>query len=68
MLIEKKLNELNETLYSYIKAIEESLQKKELSDEDYQEVKKELEGALYFDLEDQSVQQDEEKEEKEEKE
>ena len=33
MLIEKKLNELNETLYSYIKAIEESLQKKELSDE-----------------------------------
>ena len=37
---------------------------KELSDEDYQEIKKELEGALFFDLEDQSVQQDEEKEEK----
>jgi cytochrome c-type biogenesis protein CcmH len=37
---------------------------KELSDEDYQEIKKELEGALFFDLEDQSVPQDEEKEEK----
>jgi phosphate transport system protein len=33
MLIEKKLNELNEKFYSYIKAIEESLQKKELTDE-----------------------------------
>ncbi|WP_456470855.1 PhoU domain-containing protein [Caminibacter sp.] len=33
MLIEKKLNELNEKFYLYVSAIEESLQKKDLTDE-----------------------------------
>ena len=33
MLIENKINELNEKFYSYISAIEESLQKKDLTDE-----------------------------------
>ncbi len=33
MLIEHKINELNEKFYSYISAIEESLQKKDLTDE-----------------------------------
>jgi phosphate transport system protein len=33
LIIEKKINELNEKFYNYIKAIEESLQKKELTDE-----------------------------------